>query len=193
VPTSIYHVRKVSLGLKRKYRISADDGHGKPGESLGYAEKQLKLADEVRIYREEQRAELLVLVRESAAGWLAALTGYEAFDHEDRLLGSFGLLLKQSLDRTTWMFDQPGLGRFTGTERSIRSARARRLLGLLDAAGEIAGALVKQHYDFERDGEAMFSIEKPKTLEDWYRLTVYDDTVDRRLVFALAITMEAGR
>jgi hypothetical protein len=42
MPESTYHVLKVSLGLKRKYRISADDGSGKPGSSLGYAEKSSK-------------------------------------------------------------------------------------------------------------------------------------------------------
>jgi hypothetical protein len=189
----IYHVEKVSVGLKRKYRISADDGRGRPGEQIGYAEKQLTVADEVRIYRDQSRTELAARVRESTAGWLAALTGYEAVDHEGRLLGSFGLLLTASIDRTTWAFEQPGLGRCVGSERSTRSALGRRLLGLFDTAGAIAGALVKQHYDFARDGEPMFSIEKPKVLADWYRLTLHNDAVEPQLVFALAIMMEAGR
>ncbi|MEU6990960.1 hypothetical protein ABZ953_09940 [Streptomyces sp. NPDC046465] len=196
MPTSIYHIRKTSLGLKRKYRISADDGSGKPGKSLGYAEKQLKVSDELDIYGDEGRSEKLVTVRESSKGWLAALTGYEAFDHEGRLLGSFGVLPKKSVDRTTWEFEQPGLGRLTGTERSVATARARRLLTLLDAVGEIAGALVKYHFDFVREGfgregELVFSIDKPKVFDDWYRLTVHVDAVDRQLLFALAVTMEA--
>jgi len=191
VPVSIYHVRKVSLGLKRKYRILADDGSGKPGSPLGYAEKQLKVADELAIYRDERRTEKLVSVRESSQGWLAAITGYEAFDREERLLGSFGVLMKKSIERTTWQFEQPGIGRFTGTERSVRTARARRLLAFGGAVGEIAGALVKYHFDFERDGKPVFSIEKPKVLDDWYKLTVHEDAIDRQLLFALAVTMEA--
>ncbi|MFJ2956495.1 hypothetical protein [Streptomyces sp. NPDC087270] len=191
MPTSTYHVRKTSLGLKRKYRISADDGTGKPGKQLGYAEKQLKMSDALDIYTDERRGEKLVAVRESSKGWLAALTGYEAFDPEDRLLGSFGVLPRKSVDRTTWEFEQPGLGRLTGTERSATTARARRLLTLLDTAGEIAGALVKYHFDFTRDGEPVFSIDKPKVFDDWYRLTVHEDSVDRQLLFALAVTMEA--
>jgi hypothetical protein len=191
VPATVYHVRKVSLGFKRKYRISADDGAGKPGPPLGYAEKQLKVSDKFEIYSDEQRTGKLVSVRESSQGWLAAFTGYEAFDGEGRLLGSFGVLPLKSVDRTTWQFDQPDLGRFTGTERSARVAGARRLLGLGGAAGEIAAALVKYHFDFERDGEPAFSIEKPKVLDDWYKLTVRDDAVSRPLLFALAVTMEA--
>ncbi|GAA1374391.1 hypothetical protein GCM10009612_69740 [Streptomyces beijiangensis] len=70
---------KVLLGLKRKSRISADDGAGKPGLPLGYADKELKCSK----------------------GWLAAMTGYEAFDREKRLLDSFGVQMKKSLDRTT--------------------------------------------------------------------------------------------
>ncbi|MFJ8825304.1 hypothetical protein ACIREE_26435 [Streptomyces sp. NPDC102467] len=191
MPVSIHHVQKVSLGLKRKYRISADDGAGKPGEPIGYADKALKVSDELTIYRDEQRTEKSVIVRESSTGWLASMTGYEVFDREDRLLGSFGVLMKKSLERTTWQFDQPGLGRFLGTERSVRTARARRLFGLGGTVGEIAGALVKYHFDFERDGKTAFSIEKPKLFDDWYKLTVHEDAVDRQLLFALAVTMEA--
>jgi hypothetical protein len=191
MPPTTYHVRKFSIGPKRKYRIFDDDGKGRPGPLIGYAEKQLKMSDELAVYRDEERAEKLVTVRESSKGWLASLTGYEAFGPEERLLGSFGVLVKKSVDRTTWEFEQPGLGRFTGTERSVRTARGRRLLGLGGAVGEIAGALVKYHFDFERDGEPAFSIEKAKVLDDLYRLTVHEDAVDRPLLFALAVTMEA--
>ncbi len=191
VPAAVYHLRKVSLGFKRKYQISADDGTGKPGPPLGYAEKRLKVSDEFAVYSDEQRTTKLVSVRESSQGWLAAFTGYEAFDGQGQLLGSFGVLPLKSVDRTTWQFDQPDLGRCTGTERSARVAGARRLPGLGGAVGEIAAALVKYHFDFERDGQAAFSIEKPKVLDDWYKLTVHDDAVSRPLLFALAVIMEA--
>jgi hypothetical protein len=188
---SIYHVRKVSVGLKRKYRISDDDGAGRPGRALAYAEKQLTMADEFVLYRDEQRTERLVSVRESSAGWLAAMTGYEAFDQDERLLGSFGVLVRKSLERTTWQLEQPGLGRMIGTERSRAAARSRRLLTLGGAAGEILGALVKYHFDFVQDGRPVFSIDKPKVFDDWYRLSVHEDALDRWLLFALAVTVEA--
>jgi hypothetical protein len=188
---AIYHVRKVSLGFKRKYRILADDGFGHPGAVLAYADKQLKVSDELAIYADERRTEKLVSVRESAAGWLAALTGYEAFDRDEVLLGSFGGLMLKSLQRSTWQFDQPGLGRFIGMERSVRTARGRRLLAFGGPIGEIAAALVKYHFDFEADGEAAFSIDKPKVFDDWYKLTVYEDAIARPLLFALVVTMEA--
>ena len=191
MPASIYHVRKISLGFKRKYRISADDGAGRPGALIGYAEKKLKVDDELVIYRDEQRTEELARIRESSKSWLAALTGYEAFDREGSLLGSFGVVVTTSIDRSTWEFDQPGLGRLVGIERDPRAARVRRLLALGGAIGEIAGALVRVHFDFGRDGETSFSIEKPKVFDDWYRLVVHDDALDPRLLFALAVTMEA--
>jgi hypothetical protein len=187
----VYHVQKVSVAFKRKYRVSADDGAGRPGLPVGYAEKRLTVADAFDLYRDQRRTEKLVSVRESKQGWLAALTGYEAFGADGRLLGSFGVLPLQSIDRTTWQFDQPGLGRLTGAERNLTAARGRRLLGLGGEAGEIAGALVKVHFDFERDGQPSFSIDKPKVLDDWYRITVHDDAVDQNLLFALAVTMEA--
>ncbi|WP_052589628.1 hypothetical protein [Luteipulveratus mongoliensis] len=189
---SIYHVRKVSLGLKRKYRVSADDGAGKPGALIGYAEKELKVADEIVIYVDEERTERLATVRESGEGFLASLTGYEVFDAQDQRLGSFGVLVKKSVERTTWEVEQPGIGRFTGTERSLKTARLRRLVSLAGGtAGEIANAVTKYHFDFARDDDQLFSIEKPKVLDDWYRLTVHHESLDRTLLFALAITMEA--
>lgn len=188
----IYHVRKTSIGIKRKYRISADDGAGRPGALVGYAEKQLKVSDEIVIYRDEERSERLAVVRESSEGFLASLTGYDVFDAAGKRLGSFGVLVKKSVERTTWEFEQPAVGRITGSERSLKTARLRRLVSFGGGtAGEIANAVMKYHFDFFRGDEPMFSIEKPKVLDDWYRLTVHDSGIDRMLLFALAITMEA--
>ena len=78
-----------------------------------------------------------------------------------------------------------------GTERNLKDYGARPLLPLAGAFGEIAGALVKVHFDFELDGEPVLSIEKPKVFDDWYRVTARDDTLDRRLLYALAVTMES--
>lgn len=187
---SAYHVRKVSWGMRRKYRIYADDGAGRPGQQIAYAEKHLTMADQITFYRDRQRDEVLVRVRESSQGWLSALTGFEAFDGGGHLLGSFGVLVRQSLDRTTWQLDQPGVGRFVGTERSRRTAWGRRLLGLGGAAGEVVGALVRVHYDFAGESGPAFSIEKPRLLEDWYRLTVHDRALDADLLLALVVAME---
>jgi len=189
----LYHVRKVSLGLKRKYRVLADDGTGRPGSLLGYAEKRLKVADELVLYRDRQREEVLATVRESSRGWLAALTGYEVLGAEGRLLGGFGVRWRDSWQRTTWQLDQPGFGRLVGSERSLGAARLRRLVSLGGVAGEIGAALVKYHFDFapEDGGEAVLSIEKPKMLDDWYRILVEDDRLDPVLLFALTVTMEA--
>ena len=113
------------------------------------------------------------------------------FDVQEKRLGSFGVLVKKSMERTSWEFEQPDLGQFTGSERSIKTARLRRLVSLGGGtSGEFVNALTKYHFDFVQDGERMFSIEKPKVLDDWYRLTVYAQSIDRLLLFALAITME---
>lgn len=159
---------------------------------VGYAEKHLTVADEITIYRDQTRDEQLAVVRESSAGFRAALTGYEVFDAGGAALGSFRVLVKESIERTTWEFDQPGLGRLVGSERSLKTARWRRIIGFGGGtAGEIINALTKYHFDFTRDGERMFSIEKVKVFDDWYRLTINDPVVTRLLVFAVAITMES--
>lgn len=189
---SMYHVRKTSFGLKRKYRISADDGTGRAGELVGVADKQLKASDEIVIYRDEERRDRLAVVLENSAGFLASLVGYEVFDAAGEKLGSFGVLVKKSIERTSWDFEQPGVGRLVGLERSLKTARVRRIVGFAGGtAGELVNAVTKYHFDFRRDGTLMFSIDKPKVLDDWYRITVREPSINRVLVFALAVTMEA--
>lgn len=190
---SISHVRKVSLGFKRRYRLSADDGAGRPGAPVGFAEKRLTAADEVVIFSDEQRSKRVAVIRESSAGFRASLTGYEALDDAGECIGTFAVLPMKSVQRSTWEFEQPPLPRMTGTERSLSTARVRRLIGVLgDAAGKIVNALIRYHFDFVgEDGETRFSIEKPRVLDDWYRITSHDPAIDRRLLFALALVMES--
>ncbi|ALG85500.1 hypothetical protein [Gordonia phthalatica] len=189
----VRHVRKVSIEFKRKYRLFNDDGRGRPGAVTGYAEKQLTASDEFTLYRDDTRTEQLAVVKESSAGFLASLTGYEVFTPGGGGLGTFGVVTSRSMQRTTWQFDQPGLGQLTGTERSLATARSRRVIALLgDVAGEVVNSVMKYHFDFaDIDGTIVFSVEKPKVFDDWYRLVLHDDSVDPLLVSALAITMEA--
>ena len=58
----IDHVRKVSIGFKRKYRLFTDDGNGRPGRATGYAEKRLTVADEFHLFRDETRERVLAVV-----------------------------------------------------------------------------------------------------------------------------------
>lgn len=188
---SVYHVKKISLGLKRKYLLSADDGSGRPGESLGYAEKQLTIADRLEIFQDRSRQVRVATVQESKDGLVAALVGYDVVDEAGVRMGSFRSVPSKSIDRTTWDFEQTGLGRLRGRERSGRTAAGRRAVGLVSGfAGQFVNALAKYHFDFERDGELMFSIEKPKVFDDWYRLTVRSDRLEPMLLFGLVMTME---
>lgn len=186
------HVRKVSVGLKRKYRAYTDDGSGRPGAVLAYAEKRLTVADAIDLYAGDEARERLAVVRESDAGFVASLTGYDVLDADGRTLASFGARPSRSVRRTTWHYEQPGVGALVGTERSGRVAVGRRVVGLLGGTGgEILNAVAKYHFDFRRDDALAFSIEKPKVLDDWYRLELVDDDLDRTAVIALAIAMEA--
>jgi len=187
VTVAIYHLRKVSLGLKRKYRVTDEAGN-----PLCYAEKQLAVADRIELYQDDSRQVPLATVQESKAGLMAGLTGYQVIDPAGHQLGSFRSLPTKSVARTTWEFEQPGLGAIRGTERSTRTAVGRRLVGLVNGvAGQFVNAMAKYHLDFERAGEPMFSIEKPKVLDDWYRLTVHSPELAPIALFALVITMES--
>jgi len=65
LPTSTCHVRKVSVGLKRTYRISAGDGTGRGGELLGMP-RTAQSRRRIRLFRDEQCTQLVATVHDDA-------------------------------------------------------------------------------------------------------------------------------
>ncbi|GAA4550904.1 hypothetical protein [Amycolatopsis samaneae] len=184
-----YYLAKTSLGLKRKYELSADDGSGKPGELLGYAEKQLKLSEEVVLYRDKTKNEPLARLREKADVSQFSGDGFDVVDAQGELLGSVTRDLRASLRRPTWQVEQPGLGAMVGVQRGKPTA-ARSMAGLVGMVADVVNPVSKRAFDFTLNDKQMFSISKVKRLDDLYLIKLDDPAVDRTLVFVASVALE---
>lgn len=116
VTASISHVRNVSLGFKRRYRLSADDGAGRPGAPVGFAEKRLTAVDELVVFSDERRSEPVAVVRESSARFRASLTGYGVLDDAGECSGTLTVRPGNALTQ-----------RLRGARRHVRRSGGRRI------------------------------------------------------------------
>ncbi|GHJ41621.1 hypothetical protein Sm713_72300 [Streptomyces sp. TS71-3] len=106
-------------------------------------------------------------------------------------MGVFSKKFGKSLLRSTWQLDQPGLPAVTVQERSAALAVFRRVWGLLPWVGDLP-FIWKYHFDFvDADGRNVGSFEKTTRFRDHYHVRIGDDRLDRRLVLAQAVALDA--
>jgi uncharacterized protein YxjI len=78
--------------------------------------------------------------------------------------------------------EQPGQPGATGQERSLLVALIRRFSDL---------SFLPYHFDFERNGQTVFSVDKKWGITDKYVVSIGDPQLDRRLVIAMAVGLDA--
>jgi uncharacterized protein YxjI len=110
-------------------------------------------------------------------------------------LGEIQKVFGQSLIRSTYEIRGPS-GTVTVRERNLGVALFRRLVGLVPYVGDFANWLpIPYHFDFRRDGELIGSHQRRiGKFRDVYDIDMSGDpdrTVDRRLVLAAAVGMDA--
>jgi hypothetical protein len=109
---------------------------------------------------------------------------YDVTDPSGAGIGLFRKDFKRSLLRSTWILEQPGLAPLTGQERSLPVAIIRRFVDSL--------SWLPYHFDFTYEGgQVAFSVVKKWGLRDKYVVTVQDPRLDRRLVIAMAVGLDA--
>src|SRR6185369_9188706 len=107
---------------------------------------------------------------------------YDVTDAAGTPVGTFKKDFKASLLRSTWHVEQPGVGVAIGQERSMPVAILRRVLDL---------AWLPYHFDFAINGQPAFSVVKKWGLLDKYVVDVHQAQLDRRLVIAMAVALDA--
>ncbi|HEX5597998.1 MAG TPA: hypothetical protein VFX61_18580, partial [Micromonosporaceae bacterium] len=90
---------------------------------------------------------------------------------------------KQSLLRSTWHLEQPGLGTATGQESNMAVAILRRFVEAL--------SWLPYHFEFVMNGQPAFSVVKKWGLRDKYVVNIHNPHFDRRLVMAMAVALDA--
>ncbi|UJW28575.1 hypothetical protein L3Q67_25230 [Saccharothrix sp. AJ9571] len=185
--SALHMHQKVTFAVNR-YEIFADN-NGEPGPLIAFVEqKRLKFKEEVTIYTDSTKRTVLAAFK--ARKVIDLGSGYDVTGADGRSIGLFRKDFGKSLLNSTWHLDQPGAGTATGSERSQGIAVLRRVWNFLPIIENIPFPF-RYHFDFVRDGRPVFSVDKKTWLRDHYRIEIADAEVDRRLVIAQAVAVDA--
>ncbi|MEU7003072.1 hypothetical protein [Nonomuraea sp. NPDC046570] len=169
--------QKVTMMVNR-YVVHLEQPDGSEGPMVAFAEqKRMTFKEQVTLYTDDSRREVLAGFK--ARNVIDLGGGYDVSDGAGRPLGVFRKDFAQSLVRSTWHLDQPGLPTLTGRERSLPVSLLRRFIDSL--------SWLPYHFDFGQS----FSVEKKWGLRDRYVVSVPDPRLDRRLVIAMAVALDA--
>ena len=185
----VLHVhQKITLMINR-YEVFLDDG-GKPGVLVGFAEqKRFKIKERITVYTDSSKNQ--VLFEFHARKVIDLGSGYDVIDAQGSRIGLFRKNFAKSLLRSTWHVEQPGWGATTGAERNKFLAGFRRLWEWIPYLGE-APFPMRYHFDFtQENGAPVFSVDKKTWVRDHYLVQIQDPGIDRRLVIAQAVALDA--
>jgi uncharacterized protein YxjI len=184
--STLYVKQRITLMVNR-YEVWAADAAGNPTVMVGFAQqKRLAMREQVTIYADESRTAVLAGFKARQILDLGAT--YDVTDGDGRPIGLFRKDFARSLLRSTWHVEQPGLPPLTGAERSLLLALARRFVDIF---------FLPYHFDFVSGGAPgaggtpAFSVVKKWGIRDRYVVSIPDPRLDRRLVIAMAVGLDA--
>lgn len=175
-------LRQKITPMVNRYVVSTESPDGSEGSVVAFAEqKRLTLKEQVTFYTDESRAEALASFKARKVIDLAS--GYDVVDASGTSIGMFRKDFGKSLLRSTWHVQQPGLPTYTGTERRLSVALLRRFSDSLE--------WLPYHFDFSVGASIAFSVDRKWGLRDRYAIEINDPRLDRRLVIAMAVALDA--
>jgi uncharacterized protein YxjI len=176
------HVRQRIRLMVNQYEIHAVEPDGSEGELLAFAQqKRLAFKEQVTLYTDDTKQQPVLSFRARQIIDLGAT--YDVLDAGGNPIGLFRKDFKSSLLRSTWHVEQPGVGVAIGQERNLAVALLRRFVESL--------SWLPYHFDFLIDGRPGFSVVKKWGLRDRYVVDIHDPRLDRRLVIAMAVGLDA--
>ncbi|MGC5031625.1 hypothetical protein [Micromonospora sp. DT229] len=177
-----FHVRQRIRLMVNQYEVHSVAPDGTEGGLLAFAQqKRLAFKEQVTIYTDDSKQHPLLGFKARQRLDLAAT--YDVTDHTGNPIGLFRKDFAQSLLRSTWHVEQAGLPAVTGQERSMPVALLRRFVDSL--------SWLPYHFDFVAGGQPIFSVIKKWGLRDRYVVQIQHPQIDRRLVIAMAIALDA--
>lgn len=173
--------QRIRLAVNQ-YEVHTVAPDGSEGEMVAFAQqKRLAFKEQVTIYTDDSKQYPFLSFKARQVMDLGAT--YDIVDHGGVPIGNFRKDFKQSLLRSTWHLEQPGLGIATGQERSPVVSILRRFIDAL--------SWLPYHFDFKAGEQVVFSVDKKWGLRDRYLVEIHDPQLDRRLVIAQAIALDA--
>jgi uncharacterized protein YxjI len=168
--------------MVNQYEVHAEGPDGGEGELIAFAQqKRVAFKEQVTIYTDDSKQFPFVGFKARSVIDLGAT--YDVTDHNGQPIGSFRKDFKSSLLRSTWHVEQPGLGVASGQERDMLVAVLRRFVDSL--------SWLPYHFDFTVDGQPAFSVDRKWGLRDRYVVDITDPRLDRRVVIAMAVALDA--
>ncbi|WP_200215590.1 hypothetical protein [Micromonospora coerulea] len=177
-----FFIRQRIRMMVNQYEVRAVAPDGSEGELLAFAQqKRLAFKEQVTIYTDDTKQQPLLGFKARQRLDLGAT--YDVTDHAGNPIGLFRKDFAHSLLRSTWHVEQGGLPQVTGQERSLPVALLRRFVDSL--------SWLPYHFDFVAEGQPVFSVVKKWGLRDRYVVEIQNPQIDRRLVIAMAVGLDA--
>ena len=165
------------------------------GEQVCFVEqKRMKLKEDLRAFTDDSKTSEVFRIKAQQA-W-DPRARYDVTDANGQHVGQLQKVFGKSLLRSTWrLYDASGNETAWARERSLFVALFRRLVGFVPFIGGFADFLpIPYHFDYLVGDERIGGLERILGVRDRYRLDVSGDaerTIDRRVVLALAVGMDA--
>jgi uncharacterized protein YxjI len=175
-------VRQRIRMMVNQYEVHAVGPGGSESGVVAFAQqKRMAFKEQVTLYSDDTKQVPLLGFKARQVMDLGAT--YDVTDAAGTPIGLFKKNFRESLLRTTWHLEQPGYGVMTGQETNLAVALLRRFVESL--------SWLPYHFEFTVDGRAAFSVVKKWGLRDKYVVTIHDPQIDRRLVTAMAVALDA--
>jgi hypothetical protein len=180
--------------MVNQYEVStlgADDRSA--GEKVCFVEqKRMALKEDLRAFADDTKT--VEVFRIKAKQVFDPRARYDVTDADGKPLGQLGKVFGESLLHSTWrIYDPAGNEIAWARERNLAVALFRRVVGWIPYVGDFAFP-IPYHFDYHAGKRRIGSLERILGVRDRDRLDVSGDagrTIDRRLVLALAVGMDA--
>ena len=177
---TLFIKQKITFMVNR-YEVWSADPAGNPSGLIAFAQqKRMAMREQVTVYADESKRAVLTGFKARQVIDLGAT--YDVTDQAGGPIGTFRKDFARSLLRSTWHVEQPGQPAITGAERSLFVAILRRF-------SEID--FLPYHFDFDSAGTPAFAVEKKWGFRDRYVVHIHNPQLDRRLVIAMAVALDA--
>jgi uncharacterized protein YxjI len=193
-----YVLRQRIRPVINQYEITLAADDGQPGDTVAFVEQaRFKFKEDIRFYADDSKQ--VEVMRLKARQRFDPRARYDVTDDRGGKIGEIQKVLGESLLRSTYrIYDASGAELASARERSMLVALVRRLVGFIPYVGDYADWLpIPYHFDFVRGDQVLGSHERRTglfKLRDVYDIDMSADperTVDRRLVLAIAVGMDA--
>ena len=183
-----FHIHQKITMMVNRYHVFTDVD-GEPGDLVAFVEqKRMKFKEEVTLFTDESKNAVLGGFKARKA--LDVSGSYDVKGPGGQPIGLFTKVFGKSLLRSTWQLEQPGMPTVTASERSGGLALFRRVWGLIPWIGDWPFPW-KYHFEFVSGEQNVASFEKKTRFRDHYLLQINEPVLDRTLVVAHAIALDA--